>query len=410
MDKDKNKNIYFFTGSYPYGYAETFIESEIVFTSKVFKKIIVIPTVKFGNKRSYPDNVIIDDSLTQMFDKKNRKLKNLFTIATLKALLIHWRYLYSITAIKRINSFISDGKIVYKWLRKNNIDNSIIYTYWLNGKTQGAIDYKLNLNKNIMVVSRAHGYDLYNYRHVPAFWPYRQKTLITIDRLYVISLDAKKFLEKKYKTIQNIRIARLGIQNKSIIGKVSEDKILRILSISNFHKVKRIPLLFENLLNYAENNPKVHLNWIHFGAGQGMEELITNIKKNNIDNLKVNLKGRVVNEDIYKYLAKEPIDLFINTSESEGVPVSIMEAQSFGKFVIATDVGGTKELISNETGYLLEKNFCYEDFKSAIDYYISNHDEIKSMATKIRDNCLQNYDAKKNFDIFASDMSSLLNE
>ena len=43
------------------------------------------------------------------------------------------------------------------------------------------------------------------------------------------------------------------------------------------------------------------------------------------------------------------IDLFINTSSSEGVPVSIMEALSVGIPIIATDVGGTKEIVTKTT-------------------------------------------------------------
>ncbi|NJK95527.1 MAG: glycosyltransferase [Bacteroidales bacterium] len=45
--------------------------------------------------------------------------------------------------------------------------------------------------------------------------------------------------------------------------------------------------------------------------------------------------------------------MFLNTSLSEGVPVSVMEALSFGLPVIATDVGGTGELINDEVGMLI---------------------------------------------------------
>jgi len=45
--------------------------------------------------------------------------------------------------------------------------------------------------------------------------------------------------------------------------------------------------------------------------------------------------------DVLNYYASNPVDVFINTSSSEGLPVSIMEAMSFGIPVIATNVGGT---------------------------------------------------------------------
>ena len=48
------------------------------------------------------------------------------------------------------------------------------------------------------------------------------------------------------------------------------------------------------------------------------------------------------------------MDLFINLSTSEGIPVSIMEAYSFGIPAIATNVGGTAELVSNKNGRLID--------------------------------------------------------
>lgn len=48
-------------------------------------------------------------------------------------------------------------------------------------------------------------------------------------------------------------------------------------------------------------------------------------------------------------------DLFLNISESEGVPFSIMEALSAGIPVMATDVGGTAEIIDDTVGRLLPK-------------------------------------------------------
>ena len=48
--------------------------------------------------------------------------------------------------------------------------------------------------------------------------------------------------------------------------------------------------------------------------------------------------------------------MFINLSSSEGIPVSIMEAQSFGIPVIATNVGGSGEIVVSETGVLVDEN------------------------------------------------------
>lgn len=48
-------------------------------------------------------------------------------------------------------------------------------------------------------------------------------------------------------------------------------------------------------------------------------------------------------------------DVFVNPSYSEGLPTSVMEAASIGLPVIATDVGGTREIIADyKTGILIK--------------------------------------------------------
>ncbi|MDN0055082.1 glycosyltransferase [Collinsella ihumii] len=60
---------------------------------------------------------------------------------------------------------------------------------------------------------------------------------------------------------------------------------------------------------------------------------------------------------VLRIYGKEPIDLFVNVSESEGLPISIMEACGVGAPVLATDVGGTCEIVFNElNGRLLPAN------------------------------------------------------
>jgi glycosyltransferase involved in cell wall biosynthesis len=50
-------------------------------------------------------------------------------------------------------------------------------------------------------------------------------------------------------------------------------------------------------------------------------------------------------------------DLILSTSENEGMPIALIEAQLAGKPVVATDVGGVSEVIANyETGLVTDKN------------------------------------------------------
>jgi colanic acid/amylovoran biosynthesis glycosyltransferase len=70
-------------------------------------------------------------------------------------------------------------------------------------------------------------------------------------------------------------------------------------------------------------------------------------------NIEYVAKGNLNNEAIMQFYKETPINLFISLSEAEGVPVSMMEAISFGIPVLSTDVGGCKEIVTEETGVLI---------------------------------------------------------
>ena len=93
------------------------------------------------------------------------------------------------------------------------------------------------------------------------------------------------------------------------------------------------------------------------------------------------------------------IDLFINTSRSEGVPVSIMEAFSFGVPAIATDVGGTGEIVDNSVGKLLDVNVSPQEIANAIKLFaVSDTSEFRKNA---RNRWNERYNAEKNYREFA---------
>ena len=55
-----------------------------------------------------------------------------------------------------------------------------------------------------------------------------------------------------------------------------------------------------------------------------------------------------------KFYEKRAFDVFLNTSQKEGVPVSIMEAMRWGVPVIAPAVGGIPELVTKDIGFLYQ--------------------------------------------------------
>ena len=55
-------------------------------------------------------------------------------------------------------------------------------------------------------------------------------------------------------------------------------------------------------------------------------------------------------------------DLFVLPSNFEGLPISIIEAFSFSKPVVASKVGGITELLDNENGFAVDNTAeCFSD-------------------------------------------------
>jgi glycosyltransferase involved in cell wall biosynthesis len=74
----------------------------------------------------------------------------------------------------------------------------------------------------------------------------------------------------------------------------------------------------------------------------------------------------VTHDAVRDFYLTQPVDVFVNASTTEGVPVSIMEAMSFGVPVVATDVGGTGELVNSRNGALLVPNPTPAEIADAI--------------------------------------------
>lgn len=90
-------------------------------------------------------------------------------------------------------------------------------------------------------------------------------------------------------------------------------------------------------------------------------------------------------------------DLFVNMSLSEGIPVSIMEAISFGIPIIATNVGGNAEIVNDETGVLIPVNIDQAAFNETVSDIMNKMDILK-ISTIL---CYQNeFNADKNYHCF----------
>lgn len=336
---DFSKSILIFTNSYPYGTGETFFKDELSFLSTEFKTVYVQPLAGSGIPgQSVPDGVVVLKPVFKKMSYLRLIVQGLLQFGPLGRLskvfnkdFIQSLGQYAVARALYCNREISD-------LIRNV---PVKYFYWGKGAASVCIFFNIPGKKNV----RFHGYDLYesDVRKGNVI-PLRHDLLQRIDKAIFISQDGLDYISKKYHS--NGEVHRLGIQYNGLNPDSSNDEFT-ILSCSSLFPVKRIDLLVRALMNVKS---KIH--WIHIGDGSEKEKVLRLIEKLP-NNVRVSLLGHIDNGEVIKFYQTHHVDLLVNVSESEGIPFSMMEAISFGVPVLGTDVGGVKEIVMKESGYLI---------------------------------------------------------
>ena len=424
-----NDTLLVFTEVYPYGIvAESFLNLEIIHLSSVFRRIIIIPTIISKPddtiRRKLPGNVVVDTSYLQkpnahrVKNTPQRVLMLLFSvlrsgyfyreIARNFPLILHRTALVSL----RDNLYIAlqTEKWARDYLGKNTVDLSttIFYTYWLSGVTTGLAFAKKD-HPGMKLVSRAHGTDVYLERHNPPYIPGRPAVFPFLNRVFLVSKDGQRYLSDRYPAFfDKFEVALLGVEDPGFMTLTSQDAIFRIVSCSYLVPVKRIELLIRGLKELGEMKKNCRFIWVHIGGGplqKDLEELAGKILPGNVI---YNFLGFLTNTEVINFYKKNPLDVFINVSESEGGnPVSVMEAQSCGIPVIATGVGGNKEIVSGEVGILLPPNPGPREIAAALADFLDDQPTVPEKKQKSRLNWKNNYNAGQNFIKFGRRLQEL---
>ena len=80
----------------------------------------------------------------------------------------------------------------------------------------------------------------------------------------------------------------------------------------------------------------------------------------------------------------EILDIFINTTTIDNIPVSVIEAMALGLPVVSTNVGGLPYLITDKLNGILVENKNAVDMADAIEKLLSNFDEVKRVTINAR--------------------------
>jgi colanic acid/amylovoran biosynthesis glycosyltransferase len=254
--------------------------------------------------------------------------------------------------------------------------------------------------------------DIYNERFDPPYIPLRPEIFQFLNKVFLASADGQQYLQVRYPEYeQKFEVSKLGISNTGFIARPSDDNVFRIVSCSNLIPVKRIELLIRGLRELGVIRKDNHFSWTHIGKGPLMTELNALADSQLPKNVQHTFLGYLPNSEVLSFYKDNPVDIFVNVSESEGGnPVSIMEAQCCGIPAIATAAGGNKEIVSGNTGFLLSPNPAPGEIAEAIITMMNNPEELRRKKERSKKNWEQHYNADKNFEDFVHRIVALRKE
>lgn len=244
------------------------------------------------------------------------------------------------------------------------------------------LDFKLIVCEHCHVSSNIDGAD----RHAGWFGLYYKKRFVQEYRKYAdcivtVAEDAKQDLIENFHIESNkIKVIYNPVDIDSILSKsnelfshkyIDEGRVVFVAS-SRITAQKRIDLMIKGFARIIQSKVKEHIGLIICGDGPLLMEM-----QKLRDELE--LQGHVefigFQENPWRVIKKA--NFFISTSEWEGLPCSLIEAQALGVPVISSDcLSGPREILLDGRAGFLFKSLCLDDFLEQINLALSDSQEV----------------------------------
>lgn len=190
------------------------------------------------------------------------------------------------------------------------------------------------------------------------------------DLTFTVS-DFWKCYFKDYFHLQNV------YKLNNIVGLGGSCEPIRVTEITSFlflGVISKAKGIFDLVNVIAENKKRLKNKMKLIVCGSGDTDLLRSlIKQHDLEDL-IEFKGWIIG--VEKEALLKSADVYILPSYYEGVPISILEAMSFGKPIISTTVGGIPEVVESNTNGLLINPGDSHALLNALLFYINDRNNV----------------------------------
>lgn len=400
----QNKSLYFFTNHFPYG-GESFVGNEIEALSPFYSKVKLFSSAKGTVKDKLLGNV----ELVQLNPEKTGKLKlllsnlpmiiSIFTLDYSKnadKLNFRKKFRYNLSLL--LNTIALSNELA-KEIEKDNSDKKFV-SFWMDEWTLALsiLKYKKKVRE---FVFRVHQHDLYIDNDPAQYIPFRYFNIKMTKAVFPDSKRGVQFLKDLNYYPEKMYVGHLGVIDK---GTNSFDRNnFTIVSCSALIERKRVDLIAD-VLKLVD----VPVKWIHFGAkgDQGAFDQLKKKCETLPSHINVELKGDVSYEDLIKFYQTTPVNLFVTLTRAEGLPVSVIEAISFGIPVLATDVMGLPDVVTNESGIIISPDLEKEKIAVIVKEFAGGNKNSLEFRERTKKFWRENFSSAINYSKFNSFLSN----
>jgi glycosyltransferase involved in cell wall biosynthesis len=274
----------------------------------------------------------------------------------------------------------------------NKYEVDILHSH---GHRANITGYLANLHWNAKLISSVHGWTSSTGK-IRVYEYLDKQVLKRFDRILAVSDDIKKILIRHRVNAERIAVLRnaidldtysmeadgsslrkeLGIRDTDkligTVGRLSKEK-----GLDQFLRVARKILAHRN-----------DVKFVIVGDGPEREGLI--MLRNELG-----LREQVIFQGYVRDVSRvyTALDLFLLTSSSEGVPISLLEAAYFGKPCIVTAVGGIPEILEG-VGKLINPGDVDSMVEQAI-RLLSHESEAREYSKQLQDHLLRRCEPKQ---------------
>lgn len=217
----------------------------------------------------------------------------------------------------------------------------------LHSSKAGVLGRVLGLGMSKRIVYTVHGFDSIRLKY-RIFLPLEKILQYFCGAIIAVSeYDQKNLFQEGIR--KNISVIHNGIYFEDRIRKeaipcwYNENKKI-VLTIARIAPPKKLEMFLKVAAFFKDSN------YIFVWIGGSQEDTIEEIKLKYKVPENVVLTGDIPEANRYIMFS----DLFVLFSDFEGLPMTIIEAMSKGKAIIASNVGGISELVDSSNGVLIE--------------------------------------------------------